>query len=53
MEYRLRISESAGNRVQESVTIDENHETELFKVPTHNDVEKSDILFDFKMVSIN
>lgn len=46
-EYRLRIQES-GTEFNETVTIDENEQTELFRVPTHNDVEKSDIMFDFK-----
>lgn len=46
-EYRLRIHES-GTEFNETVTIDENQQTELFRVPTHNDVEKSDIMFDFK-----
>lgn len=48
-EYRLRIQES-GTEFNETVTIDENEQTELFRVPTHNDVEKSDIMFDFKKV---
>jgi len=48
-EFRLRIHES-GTEFNETVTIDKNQQTELFKVPTHNDVEKSDILFDFKKV---
>ncbi|KAL9951986.1 hypothetical protein ACROYT_G044749 [Oculina patagonica] len=47
-EYRVRIYES-GTEFNETVTIDENQQTELFKVPAHNNVEKSDIMFDFKM----
>ena len=50
-EYRLHIHES-GEEFNETLTIDEEEQTELFKVPAHRNIEKSDIMFDFKMVSI-
>ena len=49
-EYRLHIHES-GEEFNETLTIDEEEQTELFKVPAHRNIEKSDIMFDFKMVS--
>ena len=50
-EYRLHIHES-GEEFNETLTIDEEEQTELFKVPAHRNIEKSDIMFDFKTVSI-
>lgn len=47
-EYRLHIHES-GEEFNEMLTIDEEEQTELFKVPAHRNIEKSDIMFDFKM----
>lgn len=47
-EYRLHIHES-GEEFNETLTIDEEEQTELFKVPAHRNIEKSDIMFDFKM----
>lgn len=49
-EYRLHIHES-GEDFNETLRIDEEEQTELFKVPAHRNIEKSDIMFDFKMVS--
>lgn len=47
-EYRLHIHES-GEDFNETLRIDEEEQTELFKVPAHRNIEKSDIMFDFKM----
>ena len=33
--------------------MDTNKQTELFKVPAHNDVDGSNILHDFKAVSLS
>ena len=36
----------------EKVEIDEKRQTEIFKVPPHNDVEENEVLNDFKMVGL-
>ena len=50
VDYNVRISEH-GEQYNEKIEVDTEKQTELFKVPAHRDVDQSDILHDFKMVS--
>ncbi|KAJ7361984.1 ATP-binding cassette sub- F member 3 [Desmophyllum pertusum] len=48
VDYNVQISES-GQQYNETIEVDTEKQTELFKVPAHNDVDHSNILHDFKM----
>ena len=51
MGYNIQISES-GEQYNETIEVDTEKQTELFKVPAHRNVDHSNILHDFKMVSL-
>ncbi len=51
MDYNVQITES-GEQYNETIEVDTEKQTELFKVPAHNDVDHSNILHDFKTVSL-
>ena len=51
MDYNVQISES-GEQYNETIEVDTEKQTELFKVPAHNDVDQSNILHDFKTVGL-
>ena len=40
-----------GTPFLEEIDVDEKKDVEVFRVPTHNDVEGADFYHDFKMVS--
>jgi len=46
--YNVQISES-GEQYNETIEVDTEKQTELFKVPAHRNVDHSNILHDFKM----
>lgn len=48
VDYNVRISEY-GEQYNETIEVDTEKQTELFKVPAHRDVDQSNILHDFKM----
>ena len=50
MDFTLHISE-AGQEYNEKIEVDRNKQTELFQVPAHPGVDRSDTLHDFKKVS--
>ena len=50
MDYKVQISET-GTEYNETIEVDTEKQTELFKVPAHNDEDESNILHDFKTVS--
>lgn len=47
VDYNVQIGES-GEHFNETVEVDTEKQTELFKVPAHGNVDHSDILHDFK-----
>lgn len=47
-EYNVRITEN-GEQYSETIEVDTKSQTEVFKVPAHNNVEHSNIMHDFKM----
>ena len=51
MDYNIQISES-GEQFNQTIEVDTEMQTVLFKVPAHNNVDHSNILHDFKMVSL-
>ena len=51
MDYKVQISET-GTEYNETIEVATEKQTELFKVPAHNDVDESNILHDFKTVSL-
>ena len=52
VDYDVQFKES-GTQYTEKIQVDTNKQTELFKVPAHNDVDGSNILHDFKAVSLS
>ena len=50
MDFTVHISE-AGEEYNERIEVDPNKRTELFQVPAHPGVDRSDTLHDFKQVS--
>ena len=50
VDFTLHISE-AGQEYNEKIEVDRNKQTELFQVPAHPGVDRSDTLHDFKKVS--
>ena len=51
VDYDVQFKES-GTQYTEKIKVDTDKQTELFKVPAHNDVDGSNILHDFKAVSL-
>ncbi|CAH3040158.1 unnamed protein product, partial [Pocillopora meandrina] len=47
VDYKVQISET-GTEYNETIEVDTEKQTELFKVPAHNDEDESNILHDFK-----
>ncbi|PFX12668.1 hypothetical protein AWC38_SpisGene23334, partial [Stylophora pistillata] len=47
VDYKVQISET-GTEYNETIEVDTEKQTKLFKVPAHNDVDKSNILHDLK-----
>ena len=39
-------------KVEEKVKIDQKKQTERFHVPSYNDKDEADIIFDFKQVTV-
>ena len=52
MDYNVQIGET-GEHFNETIGVDTEKQTELFKVPAHGNVDDSDILHDFKTVSFH
>lgn len=52
VDYKVHINES-GAQYDETIKVDTEKQTELFKVPAHNNVDQSNILYDFKAVSLS
>lgn len=52
MDYNVQIGEK-GEHFDETIEVDTEKQTELFKVPAHGNVDHSDILHDFKTVSFH
>ena len=52
MDYKVHINES-GAQYDETIEVDTEKQTELFKVPAHSNVDQSNILYDFKAVSLS
>ena len=50
-EYNVRITEN-GEQYSETIEVDTKSQTEVFKVPAHNNVEHSNVMHDFKLVSL-
>ena len=50
MDFTVHISE-AGEEYNERIEVNPNKRTELFQVPAHPGVDRSDTLHDFKQVS--
>ncbi len=50
MDFTVHISE-AGEEYNEKIEVDPDKQTELFEVPAHPGVDRSDTLHDFKHVS--
>ena len=50
MDFTVHISE-AGEEYNEKIEVDPNKRTELFQVPAHPGVDRSDTFHDFKQVS--
>ena len=50
VDFTVHISE-AGEQYNEKIEVDPNKQTELFEVPAHPGVDRSDTLHDFKQVS--
>ena len=50
MDFNVDISE-AGQEYIERIEVDPDKQTELFQVPAHPGVDRSDVLNDFKQVS--
>ncbi|XP_067027273.1 uncharacterized protein [Acropora muricata] len=48
VDYNVRINEY-GEQYSETIEVDTEKQTELFKVPAHKNVDQSNILHDFKM----
>ena len=51
MDYRVKVDET-GTEFEEKVEVDISKQIEVFKVPAHNDVDQSDVMHDFKLVSL-
>lgn len=47
VDYKVHINES-GAQYDETIEVDTEKQTEIFKVPPHNNVDQSNILYDFK-----
>ena len=50
VDYNVQIRES-GKQYNETIEVDTEKQTELFKVPAQRDAKASNILHDFKKVS--
>ena len=50
MDFNVHVSES-GEEYNEKIEVDTDKQTELFQVPAHPGVDRSDVLLDFKQVS--
>ena len=50
--YNVQIRES-GEEYIETIEVDTEKQTELFKVPAHVNVDRSSVLHDFKKVSLS
>ena len=48
---KVQISET-GTEYNDTIIVNTEKQIELFKVPAHNDVDESNILHDFKTVSL-
>ena len=51
MGYNVQIAES-GEQFNQTIEVNTEKQTVLFKVPAHNNVEHRNIFHDFKMVSL-
>ena len=49
VDFNVHISE-AGEKYNEKIEVDPDKQTELFEVPAHPGVDRSDVLHDFKQV---
>ncbi len=51
MDFNVQIGE-AGQEYNEKIEVNTDKQTELFRVPAHPGVDRSDTLHDFKQVSV-
>ena len=51
MDYNVQITES-GEQFNQTIEVNTEKQTVLFKVPAHNNVDHRNIFHDFKMVSL-
>ena len=51
MDYNVQITEP-GEQFNQTIEVNTEKQTVLFKVPAHNNVDHSNIFHDFKMVSL-
>ena len=50
MDFNVHVTES-GVEYNETIEVDTQKQTEVFKVPAHPGVDRSDVMHDFKQVS--
>ena len=51
MDFNIHVTES-GEEYNETIEVDTQKQTEVFKVPAHPGVDRSDVMHDFKQVII-
>ena len=51
MDFNIHVTES-GEEYNETIEVDTQKQTEVFKVPAHPGVDRSDVMHDFKQVLI-
>ena len=52
MDFNIHVTES-GEEYNETIEVDTQKQTEVFKVPAHPGVDRSDVMHDFKRVIIS
>ena len=52
MDFNIHVTES-GEEYNETIEVDTQKQTEVFKVPAHPGVDRSDVMHDFKQVIIS
>ena len=51
VDFKIHVTES-GEEYNETIEVDTQKQTEVFKVPAHPGVDRSDVMHDFKQVII-
>ena len=52
VDFNIHVTES-GEEYNETIEVDTQKQTEVFKVPAHPGVDRSDVMHDFKQVIIS